>query len=65
MRRREFIGLAGGLVVWPHLTREAVAQKALPRVGFMASGAPNSINSELQISAIKRGLGRVPITPVA
>jgi putative ABC transport system substrate-binding protein len=53
MRRRQFLGVLVGAVVLPY---GAVAQKALPRIGFLASGAAASINSEVQVRTIKRGL---------
>ena len=53
MRRRQFLGVLGGAAIG---LPQAVAQKPLPRVGFLASGAAASINSELQVKTIKRGL---------
>jgi putative ABC transport system substrate-binding protein len=54
MRRREFIGLVGGLVAaWPLAVQ---AQKAPIRIGFMASGSATSANSAAQVDAIKQGL---------
>ena len=54
MRRREFFAVLGGAVV--ALPHPAVAQKTLPRIGFLASGAAASINSAVQVRTIKRGL---------
>jgi putative ABC transport system substrate-binding protein len=54
MRRRQFLGVFGGAVVT--LPYQAVAQKTLPRIGFLASGAAASINSAVQVKTIKRGL---------
>jgi putative ABC transport system substrate-binding protein len=54
MRRRQFLRGLGGLVIG--LPFRATAQKALPRVGFLASGAAASISSEQQVRTIKRGL---------
>jgi putative ABC transport system substrate-binding protein len=53
MRRRQFLGVLGGAAIG---LPQAVAQKSLPRVGFLASGAAASINSEVQVRTIKRGL---------
>ena len=53
MKRRQFLGVLGGVAIG---LPKAVAQKPLPRVGFLASGAAASINSETQVRTIKRGL---------
>jgi putative ABC transport system substrate-binding protein len=53
MQRRQFLSVLGGAAIG--LPR-AIAQKPLPRVGFLASGAAASINSEVQVRTIKRGL---------
>jgi putative tryptophan/tyrosine transport system substrate-binding protein len=54
MRRRQFLGIAGGAALaWPY---ETLAQKSPVRIGFLASGAAASINSAYQIKTIKRGL---------
>ncbi|HLZ02019.1 MAG TPA: ABC transporter substrate-binding protein [Bradyrhizobium sp.] len=54
MRRRHFLAALGGAAVsWPCA---ALAQKALPRIGFLADGAAASINSAYQIRTIKQGL---------
>lgn len=53
MKRRQFLGVLGGAAIG---LPKAVAQKPLPRVGFLASGAAASINSEVQVRTIKRGL---------
>lgn len=54
MKRRHFLAALGGAAVsWPGA---APAQKALPRVGFLASSAGASINSAYQIRTIKQGL---------
>lgn len=54
MKRRQFLRVIGGAVV--ALPYRSVAQKGLPRIGFLASGAAGSINSEVQVRTIKRGL---------
>ena len=53
MRRRQFLGVLGGAAIG---LPKAVAQKPLPRVGFLASGAAASINSAAQVATLKRGL---------
>jgi putative ABC transport system substrate-binding protein len=53
MKRRQFLGVLGGAAIG---LPKAVAQKPLPRIGFLASGAAASINSEQQVKTIKRGL---------
>jgi putative ABC transport system substrate-binding protein len=53
MRRRQFLGVLGGAAIG---LPKAVAQRPLPRVGFLGSGAAASIYSEQQIKTIKRGL---------
>ncbi len=54
MKRREFLGLVGGVAAgWP-LT--AGAQKAPIRIGFLASGTATSANSAAQLDAIRQGL---------
>jgi putative ABC transport system substrate-binding protein len=53
MRRRQFLGLLGSVAIG---LPKAVAQKPLPRVGFLASGAAASINSAAQVATLERGL---------
>jgi putative ABC transport system substrate-binding protein len=54
MRRREFITLLGGTaIIRPQV---ANAQKALVRIGFMASGAATSASSATLIDAIRQGM---------
>jgi len=53
MRRRQFLGLLGGAAIG---LPKAVAQKPLPRVGFLASGAAASINSAALVATLKHGL---------
>jgi putative tryptophan/tyrosine transport system substrate-binding protein len=54
VRRREFIGLVGGvLVAWPLAAR---AQRPAPVIGILAAPAPPYAEN---ISAIRRGLSEV------
>jgi putative tryptophan/tyrosine transport system substrate-binding protein len=53
MRRRHFLTAFGGVAIgWPY----AAFAKAPARIGFLASGASASINSEHLIKLIKQGL---------
>jgi ABC-type uncharacterized transport system substrate-binding protein len=52
MRRREFIGLIGGMVTWPLAAR--AQQPAMPVIGFL-SGASSETMREL-VAAFHRGL---------
>ena len=52
MRRPEVVAiLAGAAVAWPGATH---AQKALPVIGYLASGLPNAA---LHVAAFNKGLG--------
>jgi hypothetical protein len=53
MRRRQFLELLGAAAIG---LPKALAQKPLPRVGFLASGAAASINSAALIATLKQGL---------
>jgi putative tryptophan/tyrosine transport system substrate-binding protein len=50
MRRREFIALVGGAIVWPIAAR---GQQAMPVIGILAAPAPPYAEN---VSAIRRGL---------
>jgi putative ABC transport system substrate-binding protein len=52
MRRREFIGIAGGVAVWPLAAR--AQQKPMPVIGFLRSTSPG--NSESLLTAFRQGL---------
>ena len=50
MRRRDFIAALGGAAAWP---LRAVAQPALPVVGFLNSGAPAA--NSVQVDGFRDG----------
>ena len=53
MRRREFIALLGGAAMtWPSVAR--AQQPALPVVGFLGSGSPQS--DAFRLAAVRQGL---------
>jgi putative tryptophan/tyrosine transport system substrate-binding protein len=53
MRRREFIPIFGGLVVWPLVAR--AQQLALPTIGFLSGRSPAEAASAL--ASFRQGLG--------
>jgi putative tryptophan/tyrosine transport system substrate-binding protein len=53
MRRREFITIAGGAAAWP-LVAEAAQQSAMPVIGFLGPGTPQSTTSE--VAGFRQGL---------
>jgi putative tryptophan/tyrosine transport system substrate-binding protein len=52
MRRREFLGLLGGMTAWPLAARGQ--QSAMPVMGFLDSGSPGT-NAHL-VAALRQGL---------
>jgi putative ABC transport system substrate-binding protein len=56
MRRREFIGLVGGATAWPLL---ANAQKSVPVVAILGSGAADASSSKMQMSLLEAGMGEI------
>ena len=53
MRRREFITLVGGAVVWPFTTR--AQQSTMPVIGYMSARSPEDTVQVLE--AFYKGLG--------
>lgn len=53
MRRREFLGLVGGGVVWPVVAR--AQQQTVPTIGFLSSRSPE--DSKPHLEGFLRGLG--------
>ena len=54
MRRREFITLLGGVAAWPLAAR--AQQSAIPVVGYLNNGSPESDASRL--TGLRRGLNQ-------
>lgn len=52
MRRREFLGVAGGAAVWPYA---ASAQQPLPVIGYLSARSPGETTALL--AAFRKGLG--------
>jgi putative tryptophan/tyrosine transport system substrate-binding protein len=59
MKRREFIAIAGGAVIWPFVA-EAAQQSAMPVVGFLGTGTAESTGSELR--GFRQGLSEAGYT---
>jgi putative ABC transport system substrate-binding protein len=57
LKRRDFIALAGGVAWWPLPAR---AQPALPVIGFLYSGTPET--SEDRVALFRAGLGEMGFT---
>ena len=45
MRRREFLGLLGGVALWPHAAR--AQEPTIPVIGFLDSRSSNAMASRL------------------
>src|SRR3974390_554741 len=52
MRRREFVTYVGGVVAWPLVAR--AQQPAMPVIGYLNSGSPDSDSSRL--TGLRHGL---------
>src|SRR5829696_2832539 len=56
MRRREFIGIAGGAALWPLAAR---AQKAMPVIGWLSNLSINSSTLvDAGLAAFREGLSK-------
>jgi putative ABC transport system substrate-binding protein len=53
MRRREFFGIVGGAVAWPAV---AHAQRAVPVIAVLGSGAADSPSSKTQMELLRVGM---------
>jgi hypothetical protein len=53
MKRREFLGLAGGATVWPLATR---AQPAMPVIGFLSTGGQPGLSRRFARGPWQNGL---------
>jgi putative ABC transport system substrate-binding protein len=56
MRRREFIGLLGGVVAWP---MAAPGQGARRKIGYLAAGSQSAFAT--RVVAFKEGLGSLGV----
>src|SRR4051812_47279322 len=67
LRRREFIGLMGGLgVTWSDVLRAQQSGRRVPRVGYLGFGAPAAAATRIEaLRAGLNGLGYMEGTNIA
>jgi putative ABC transport system substrate-binding protein len=53
MKRREFIGLLGGMAAWPMAARAQQAANKLPIIGFLGQSTP-AVESQRLAAFLKR-----------
>ena len=54
MRRREFLGLLGGVALWPHAAR--AQQPAMPMVGYLRDASLSDPNAAHRVTAFHQGM---------